>query len=104
MGAIEALKGANRTAQVIGINGAKEAVDATRVGKLLAIGDYNGFPAGLHRHHDRDPLAARRAGCAGDRAEADCGDQGELNYQPYETPTESRARPNREEAAKLAGK
>jgi ribose transport system substrate-binding protein len=39
MGAIEALDGANRKAQVIGINGTKEAVDAIKAGKLLASGD-----------------------------------------------------------------
>ncbi len=42
-GAIEALDGANRKAQVVGINGTKEAVDAIKAGKMLATGDYNGF-------------------------------------------------------------
>ena len=46
IGAIEALDGANRKAQVIGINGTKEAVDAIKSGKLLASGDYNGFVQG----------------------------------------------------------
>lgn len=46
IGVIEALDGANRKAQVIGINGTKEAVDAIKTGKLLASGDYNGFVQG----------------------------------------------------------
>ena len=46
IGVIEALDGANRQAQVIGINGTKEAVDAIKSGKLLASGDYNGFLQG----------------------------------------------------------
>src|SRR5882762_1511903 len=46
IGAIEALDGANRKAQVIGINGTKEAIDAIKSGKLLASGDYNGFAQG----------------------------------------------------------
>ena len=46
VGAIEALDGANRKAQVIGINGTKEAIDAIKSGKLLASGDYNGFAQG----------------------------------------------------------
>src|ERR1700690_1219632 len=42
MGAAEALDGANRKAQVIGINGTREAIDAIKAGNLLASGDYNG--------------------------------------------------------------
>lgn len=45
-GAIEALEGANRKAQVVGINGTKEAIDAIKTGKMLATGDYNGFLQG----------------------------------------------------------
>ena len=46
VGAIEALEGANRRAQVIGINGSKEAVELIKSGKLLASGDFNGFIQG----------------------------------------------------------
>src|SRR6201984_3565415 len=46
IGAIEALDGANRKAQVIGINGTKEAVDAIKTCKLPPSGDYNGFSQG----------------------------------------------------------
>ena len=45
-GAIEALEGANRKAQIVGINGTKEAIDAIKAGKMLASGDYNGFLQG----------------------------------------------------------
>ncbi|PZO19336.1 MAG: sugar ABC transporter substrate-binding protein [Burkholderiales bacterium] len=45
-GAIEALEGANRKSQVVGINGTKEAVDAVKAGKMLASGDYNGYLQG----------------------------------------------------------
>ena len=45
-GAIEALEGANRKSQIVGINGTKEAVDAIKAGKMLASGDYNGFLQG----------------------------------------------------------
>jgi len=46
VGAIEALEGANRKAQVVGINGSKEAVELIKSGKLLASGDFNGFIQG----------------------------------------------------------
>jgi ribose transport system substrate-binding protein len=45
-GAIEALEGANRKSQVVGINGTKEAVDSIKEGKMLASGDYNGYLQG----------------------------------------------------------
>lgn len=46
IGAIEALDGAGRKAQVISINGTKEAIEAIKAGKLLASSDYNGFIQG----------------------------------------------------------
>ena len=46
IGALDALDGANRKAQVVGINGSKEAVDLIKQGKLLASGDYSGFRQG----------------------------------------------------------
>jgi ribose transport system substrate-binding protein len=45
-GVIEALEGANRKSQVIGINGTKEAVDAIKAGRLLATGDFSGYLQG----------------------------------------------------------
>ena len=102
MGAIEALEGANRTAQVIGINGTKEAVDAIKAGKLLASGDYNGFLQGCIgtmiavrslRNESVMPEIMLKPTVVT-----------KANYQPYETPVESRACPTWDEAAKLAGK
>jgi len=46
VGAIDALADAGSHAQVVGINGTKEAVDLIAAGKLLASGDYNGFVQG----------------------------------------------------------
>jgi ribose transport system substrate-binding protein len=102
MGAIEALEGANRTAQVIGINGTKEAVDAIKAGKLLATGDYNGFLQGCIgtmiavRSLRKEPVVPEIMLKPTVVTKA--------NYQPYETPVESRACPTWDEAARLAGK
>jgi ribose transport system substrate-binding protein len=46
IGAIEALKAANRKALVAGINAEKEALDLVKLGDLVASGDYNGFLQG----------------------------------------------------------
>jgi ribose transport system substrate-binding protein len=46
LGAIEALDGTGRQAQVVGLNGTKEAVDAIKAGKLLASGEFNGYLQG----------------------------------------------------------
>lgn len=102
MGALEALEGANRTAQVIGINGTKEAVDAIKAGKLLASGDYNGFLQGCIgtmiaiRTLRKEPVVPEIVLKPTVITKA--------NYQPYETPVESRACPTWDEAAKLGAK
>jgi ribose transport system substrate-binding protein len=102
MGAIEALEGANRSAQVIGINGTKEAVDAIKAGKLLASGDYNGFLQGCIgtmiavRSLRKEPVVQEIILKPTVVTKA--------NYQSYETPVEARACPSWDEAAKLAGK
>jgi ribose transport system substrate-binding protein len=102
MGALEALEGANRTAQVIGINGTKEAVDAIKAGKLLASGDYNGFLQGCIgtmiaiRSLRKEPVLPEIMLKPTVVTKA--------NYQPYETPIETRACPSWDEAAKLGGK
>lgn len=102
MGAIEALDGANVKAQVVGINGTKEAVDAIKSGKLLASGDYNGF----------------LQGCVGTmiaiRAVRKLPVVPEIvlkptvitkdNYQPYDSTIESRSCPTWDDAVKLGGK
>jgi ribose transport system substrate-binding protein len=96
MGAVEALEGANRTARVIGINGTKEAVDAIKAGKLLASGDYNGFLQGCIG----TIIAARTL-----RKESVVQEivlkptvVSKENYQPYDTPVESRSCPTWEQA------
>ncbi|WP_407179140.1 sugar ABC transporter substrate-binding protein [Bradyrhizobium sp. STM 3562] len=102
MGVIEALEGANRTAQVIGINGTKEAVDAIKAGKLLASGDYNGFLQGCIgttiaiRSLRKQPVVSEIVLKPTVVTKA--------NYRPYETPVEARTCPSWDEAAKLAGK
>jgi len=44
--AVDTLEARNRKAQVVGINGSKEAVDLIKAGKMLATGEYNGFVIG----------------------------------------------------------
>jgi ribose transport system substrate-binding protein len=96
MGAIEALEGANRTAKVIGFNGTKEAVDAIKAGKLLASGDYNGFLQGCIG----TMIAARTLRKQPVVAEILLKPTvvSKENYQPYETPVESRTCPTWEQA------
>ena len=96
MGAIEALEGANRTAKVVGINGTKEAVDAIKAGKLLASGDYNGFLQGCIG----TIIAARtlRKQPVVQEIVLKPTVVSKENYQPYETPVESRSCPTWEQA------
>ena len=97
-GAIEALEGANRKALVIGINGTKEAVDAIKAGKLLATGDYNGFLQGciamMTAIRDLRKLPIQKEvifpAMVIDKS----------NYQPFDTPVESRSCPKWEDAIK----
>jgi ribose transport system substrate-binding protein len=99
MGAIEALEGANRTARVVGINGTKEAVDAIKAGKLLASGDYNGFLQGCIG----TIIAARSLRNQPVVAEIVLKPTvvSKENYQPYDTPVESRSCPTWEQAATM---
>jgi len=96
MGAIEALEGANRAAKVIGINGTKEAVDAIKAGKLLASGDYNGFLQGCigtiiaARTLRKQPVVSEIV--------LKPTVVSKENYQPYDTPVESRTCPTWEQA------
>jgi len=46
IGAIEALKAANKKALVVGINASREVIDLVKSGDLLGSGDYNGFIQG----------------------------------------------------------
>ena len=97
-GVIEALEGANRKSQVIGINGTKEAVDAIKAGKLLATGDYNGYLQGcistmaairelrklpVPKEVIFPPTVVHKG-----------------NYQPLDVPLESRSCPKWEEVVK----
>jgi len=98
-GVIEALEGANRKAQVVGINGSKEAIDAIKDGRLLATGDYNGFAQGC--------LAVMTA--VRDLRKLPIKPEilfpavviDKNNYQPWETPVESRSCPTWEDAVKF---
>jgi ribose transport system substrate-binding protein len=102
VGAIEALDGANRKAQVIGINGTKEAIDAIKSGKLLASGDYNGFVQGcvgtmIAIRSLRGLPVVKEIVLKPTVITKD-------NYQPFDVPLESRACPSWDEAAKLGAK
>ena len=44
--AVETLDARNRKAQMVGINGSKEAVELIKSGKMLASGEFNGFVIG----------------------------------------------------------
>jgi ribose transport system substrate-binding protein len=102
IGAIEALDGANRKAQVTGINGTKEAIDAIKAGKLLASGEYNGFVQGcsgmmmvirsLRNEPAVSEIVLRPAVITKD------------NYQAHDVPLEARVCPSWDEAVKLGAK
>jgi len=99
IGAIEALDGANRKAQVVGINGTKEAIDAIKAGKLLASGDYNGFSQGclgtmMAIHALRGQPVIKEIVLKPTVITKD-------NYEPFAVPLEQRACPTFEEANKL---
>jgi ribose transport system substrate-binding protein len=97
VGAIEALEGANRKAQVIGINGSREAVELIKSGKLLASGDFNGFIQGcvgveiavraLRKQPVPNELILKPIVID------------KTNYGPYETPVEQRTCPKLEQIA-----
>ena len=99
VGALEALDGANRKAQVVGINGTKEAIDAIKAGKLLASGDYNGFSQGclgtmMAIHALRGQPVIKEIVLKPTVITKD-------NYEPFAVPLEQRACPTFEEANKL---
>jgi ribose transport system substrate-binding protein len=102
IGAIEALDGANRTAQVVGINGTKEAIDVIKTGKLLASGDYNGFTQGclgtmMAIRNLRDQPVINEIVLKPTVITKD-------NYQPFDQPLEQRTCPTWDEAQKLGAK
>jgi ribose transport system substrate-binding protein len=102
IGAIEALDGANRKAKVVGINGTQEAVDAIKSGKLLASGDYNGFVQGCIG--TMVAIRALRGEAIVSHVVLKPTVVNASNYQPYDTPLETRACPAWAEAAALATK
>ena len=97
IGAIEALKAANRKALVVGINASKEVLDFIKSGDLLGSGDYNGFLQGCLgveiaiRNLRRQPVPKEI------NLKAMVVDKS--NYQPYETPMERRSCPALENIA-----
>jgi len=101
-GAIEALEGANRKAQVIGINGTKEAVDAIKAGKMLASGDYNGFVQGCVG--TMIAIRSLRSQPVVSEIVLNPTVITKDNYQPYDQPLDKRSCPSWDEAAKLGAK
>lgn len=91
IGAVEALKAANRKALVVGINGSREVIDFVKSGDILGSGDYNGFAQGclatevairnLRKQATPNEIILRSV--VMDRQ----------NYQGYETPLERRSCP-----------
>jgi ribose transport system substrate-binding protein len=102
IGAIEALDGANRKAQVVGINGTTEAIDAIKAGKLLASGDYNGFLQGCIG--TMVAIRALRKETIVTEVVLKPTVVDKTNYQPYDTPLEARSCPKWDEAAAMATK
>ncbi|TCT02021.1 sugar ABC transporter substrate-binding protein [Aquabacter spiritensis] len=102
IGAIEALDGANRKAQVIGINGTKEAVDAIKAGKMLASGDYNGFVQGCIG--TMVAIRALRGQPIVTEVVLKPTVVDSTNYQPYDVAVESRSCPAWDQAAAMATK
>jgi ribose transport system substrate-binding protein len=92
IGAMDALADAGSKAQVIGINGTKEAVEAIKAGKMLATGDYNGFVQGCigtmiairYLRHESTPKVVTQAPVVVDKS----------NLGPYDMPVEQRSCPN----------
>jgi ribose transport system substrate-binding protein len=91
IGAIEALKAANRKALVVGINASREAIDFVKSGDLLGSGDYNGFNQGCLgteiaiRNLRKQPIPKEII------LKTVIMDQ--TNYRDYETPLERRRCP-----------
>jgi len=94
IGAVEALKAANRKAPVVGINASKEVIDFVKSGDILGSGDYNGFVQGclgtqIAIHNLRKQPTPKEV-----NLKAVVMDK--TNYQDYETPIERRSCPTLE--------
>ncbi|HEY7662768.1 MAG TPA: sugar ABC transporter substrate-binding protein [Xanthobacteraceae bacterium] len=91
IGAIEALKAADRKALVVGINASKEVLEFIKSGELIGSGDYNGFLQGClaveiairNLHKQPVPKEVNLKAVVVDKS----------NYGPYEIPMERRACP-----------
>jgi ribose transport system substrate-binding protein len=94
IGAIEALKAANKKALVVGINASREVIDFVKSGELLGSGDYNGFMQGClatqvavrNLRKQSTPKEISLKAIVMDKS----------NYQSYETPLEQRPCPTLE--------
>src|SRR5499426_4868151 len=97
IGAIEALKAANKKALVVGINASREVIEFVKSGDLLGSGDYNGFEQGClaaeiairNLRKQPTPKEISLKAIVMDKS----------NYQDYETPLERRTCPALEGAA-----
>jgi len=97
LGAIEALKAADRKALVVGINASREVIEAIKSGDLLGSGDYNGFIQGClatqiairNLRKESTPKEISLKAIVMDKT----------NYQAYETPLERRTCPSLESMA-----
>jgi ribose transport system substrate-binding protein len=91
IGAIEALKAANRKALVVGINASREVIEHVKSGEVLGSGDYNGFIQGClateiairNLRKQPAPKEINLKAVVMDRT----------NYQAYETPLDKRTCP-----------
>jgi ribose transport system substrate-binding protein len=94
IGAIEALKAANRKALVVGINASREVIELVKSGDLLGSGDYNGFNQGClateiaisNLRKQPTPKEISLKAIVMDKS----------NYHDYEAPMEKRACPTLE--------
>jgi ribose transport system substrate-binding protein len=97
IGAVEALKAANKKALVVGINASKEVIDFVKSGDILGSGDYNGFVQGClgtqiairNLRKQPTPKEVSLKAVVMDKA----------NYRDYETPMEKRACPTLDDMA-----
>jgi ribose transport system substrate-binding protein len=97
IGAVDALKAANKKALVVGINASTDVIDLIKSGDVLGSGDVNGFAQGCLgveiavRSLRKEPVPQEvvLVPVVVDKS----------NYQPYETPLEQRTCPRLESVA-----
>jgi len=97
LGAIDALKAANKKALIVGINAGKEAIDLIKSGELLASGEYNGFIEGCLAAEIA--MRAVRKQPTPKQAMVKSVVVDKTNYQPYEIPVERRPCPTLDSVA-----